>query len=177
MARHVLIQPNLDAPPIERNELRVRYDCTLDDRPYRSITGTLANLLSSTRSQQRNREPECQWSIVARSGIVDRQAMIGVAMKPIDEVDARGDVAPLIRASDLHGAVVVLIEPQKVGRLQQLIRELGERETVLGAALDRVLAEELRHRKVLANLPKELEHSHLMEPINVVDDDRLRHVK
>ena len=49
-----------------------------------------------------------------------------------DQVDAGDDVAPLVGATDLDGAVEVLVQPQVVVGLQQHVAELGERDAVLG---------------------------------------------
>ena len=44
---------------------------------------------------------------------------------PADEVETGGDVAPLVGAADLQPAVVTAQEFEVVGRLQQLVAELG----------------------------------------------------
>ena len=43
-----------------------------------------------------------------------------------DEVDAGGDVAPLVGAAELQRAAVPLVQLEEVVRLQQLVAELGE---------------------------------------------------
>ena len=74
-----------------------------------------------------------------------------------DEVDAREDVAPLVRAADLQLAALVLVQPPVVVGLQQHVRELGVRDAVL--ALDpgshRLPGQHLVDGHVLADVAQE----------------------
>ena len=58
----------------------------------------------------------------------------------MNEVNARGDVAPLVAAAELQPAAAVAVEVVKVVRLDQLVHELSKAEAFGGceAALDAV---------------------------------------
>jgi len=49
----------------------------------------------------------------------------------LDHVDARHDVAPLVRSAELDTARLRLVQRRKVVRLQELVRELGEGDSAL----------------------------------------------
>ena len=51
---------------------------------------------------------------------------VGLAEHPADELSAGGDVAPLVASAKLETAALVLVEPEIVVALEQLVAELGE---------------------------------------------------
>ena len=66
-----------------------------------------------------------------------------VAADLADELDAHGDVAPLVAAADLQVAAVVEVQAQEVVGLEQHVAELGVGDPLvraLEAGLDRLLA-------------------------------------
>lgn len=62
---------------------------------------------------------------------VSRENQSYVACFPLHEVDSRSDVSPLVAPSDLADAAKLLVEVQKIVRLQALIGKLGEAQAVL----------------------------------------------
>ena len=89
---------------------------------------------------------------------------------------AHGDVAPLVRTTELQRAVMGLVEVQKVVRLQEHVRELGVRNADIGAietALDRVLGNHLINREVLTGIAKKVSQRNRRKPISIVQEQRL----
>jgi hypothetical protein len=60
-----------------------------------------------------------------------------VAAHAADQFRSGGDVAPLIAASHLHGAIHVLVQPVEIVSLHQLVAELGEGEAGFQSASSR----------------------------------------
>ena len=69
-----------------------------------------------------------------------------------DQLEARGDVAPLVGAAHLHLDAVLPVQGREVERLERHVAELGEREPALEPRLDGVLGQHVRHREVLADV-------------------------
>ena len=51
---------------------------------------------------------------------------IGLAEHPADELHAGGDVAPLVASAKLQAYALVLIKPEEVVTLEELVAEFGE---------------------------------------------------
>ena len=51
---------------------------------------------------------------------------VGFAKDPADQLGTGGDIAPLVASSKLEAAALVLIEPEIVISLKELVAELGE---------------------------------------------------
>src|SRR5262249_15124510 len=79
-----------------------------------------------------------------------------VALAP-DEVDARGDVAPLIRTAELQRAPETPMQLEVVVRLKKLVRELGEADGALEARLRDLARDHAIDGEVLADLREELD--------------------
>ena len=94
-----------------------------------------------------------------------------LALAP-DEVDAGDDVAPLVRATDLEYAALVVMQPEVVVRLEQHVAELGEADPVLGvdAHLHALASEHLVDGDVLADVAQEFEHRDRLGPVTIVDE-------
>src|SRR5690606_23486148 len=91
------------------------------------------------------------------------------------QVSTTGDIAPLIAAADLQGAVVTMVKLRKVVGLQQHIGEFSKGNTftfTLNALLDRLFINHVIDGKVLADIAQEGEHIHIANPVQIVDDFR-----
>ena len=76
------------------------------------------------------------------------------------EVDAGGDVAPLVAAADLQFAVVVAAQHVEVERLQQHVAELGVADAdfaVFHAGADAFLGDHLVDGKMFSDVAQEIE--------------------
>ena len=89
----------------------------------------------------------------------------------MDEVDASGDVAPLVAAAELQPAATVAVEVIKVVRLDQLVHELGKAEAFRRreAALDAVAVQHGRDASVAADVGGKVEHAHRLVKLGIVD--------
>ena len=95
-------------------------------------------------------------------------------METPGEVDSSRDVAPLVRSAALQHTAVRGEEVGEVVGLEQLVRELGERDTLV--ALDEApphgfAGDHLIDREVLADIPQEGNELELPEPIMVVQQE------
>ena len=93
-----------------------------------------------------------------------------------DEVDAGGDVAPLVGPGHLELAALGLVQDAEVVGLQEHVGELGEGDAVvpLDPGPDRVLGQHRVDGDVLADVAEELEDAHRLGPGAVVDQPGLR---
>ena len=84
-----------------------------------------------------------------------------LAREPADQVDAGGDVAPLVAAADLQRAAVPAVEVQEVVRLQQHVAELGEGDASLAVGAMRARTDSLASiwfdAEVLADVAQEVD--------------------
>ena len=91
-----------------------------------------------------------------------------------DQFGARDDIAPLVAATHLEFAFLVLMEPVVVISLHQLVGEFGITES--GFALDpfahTVLGHHVVDRDVLADVTQELEDRERGGPVVIVDEPR-----
>jgi len=88
------------------------------------------------------------------------------------QVNARGDVAPLIRSPGLQDTPVLAEQLQVVVGLQQLVAELGVADAVLGqAGCHRFAIEHAVDTEVLAHIAQELQRIETLGPVVVVDHD------
>ena len=95
-----------------------------------------------------------------------------VAADLADEVDAHGDVAPLVAAAELDVAAVVEMQAQEVVGLEQHVAELGVGDPLirtLEAGLDGLLGHHLVDGEVLADVAQVLEGRQRAEPVGVVE--------
>lgn len=88
------------------------------------IACALSKLVARGGGEERGGDAECDGGRVGGGGC-------GGRVEAGDELEASEDVAPLVGAADLDGARAVLVEVVEVVRLQQLVRELGEREALV----------------------------------------------
>lgn len=88
------------------------------------IACALSKLVARGGGEERSGDAECDGGRVGCGGGAGR-------VETGDELEAGEDVAPLVGAADLDGARAVLVEVVEVVRLQQLVRELGEREALV----------------------------------------------
>ena len=91
-------------------------------------------------------------------------------MHAADQLSAGRDVAPLITTAHLQTATLVLIEPDEIIALDQLIAELGEAEAAFQAVLHTVLRHHVVHGDMLAHFADKAQKAHVLEPVVVVDE-------
>lgn len=89
------------------------------------------------------------------------------------EVDAGGDVAPLVAAADLKLAAVVAVEMDEVVGLKEHVGEFGVADAAFAtqAVLDRVLGEHDVDGEVFSNVAKEVEEGEAAHPVEVVEEE------
>ena len=108
-------------------------------------------------------------SLSVSSGAVS--ACPALAVHLAHQVQAGGDVAPLVGPADLQRAVVPAGQLEEVHRLQQHVAELGEADPAgTDAGAHRFLAEHGADRKVLADVTQEVEDGQSARPVQVVDE-------
>ena len=100
------------------------------------------------------------------------QTIDGLAEFFASQVNAGGDIPPLIRAADLQFAIEVAGEHIKIKRLQQHVTELGIADAyfaVFHARANAFFGDHLIDREVLADVPQEIEVTERRGPIRIVD--------
>ena len=88
-----------------------------------------------------------------------------------DQVDARGDVAPLVGAPDLDEAVLRLGQVEEVVGLEEGVVELQEGHALLQALLDRGARQHLADGHVAADVAEEVHVVEPEQPVAVVDHE------
>ena len=145
-----------------------------------AVVGVEPELAERVRAGQRRIEPHGAGFCLAELravGLRDQrgsQGMDGLLLDATDEVDARGEVAPLVGAAGLQGAAVAAVELEVVVALEDLVRELGEGDAgfAVEARGDGFLREHPVDREVLADVAEEVDGRQLRGPVEVVDDLR-----
>jgi hypothetical protein len=92
----------------------------------------------------------------------------GLSSASPNQLEARGDVPPLVRATHLHLDAMLPVERQEVERLERHIAELGERQPALQPCLHRVLGQHVGHGEVLADVPEVVDQRDRPKPIVVI---------
>ena len=90
------------------------------------------------------------------------------AIDSANQLDAGGDVAPLVAATELQRDVVATAELEEVVGLKQHVCELGEGDTRVHAGPHRILLEHVVHGEVLPRVAQELHHRQWREPLRIV---------
>ena len=111
-------------------------------------------------------------------GLPDERAGEGVSVclseSSADELGSGGDVSPLVASAHLQTASLVLVEPEEVVALEELVAELGERHSFPGfigkAHLYRVLGHHIVDRDVLSDVADEVQESVVLHPVVVVHE-------
>ncbi len=87
----------------------------------------------------------------------------------MNQVQAGGEVAPLVGAAEFQRAVVFVKQVEEVVALQHLIAELGEGDAFLGvqAASHGVFGQHGAQAEVLADIAQEVDDGHRSGPIVV----------
>ena len=100
------------------------------------------------------------------------QCVHGLLLDPADEVDAGGEVAPLVGAAGLQGAAVATVELEVVIALHDLVRELREGDPGLAVETsgNGFLGQHPVDREVLSDVAEEVDRRELRGPVEVVDD-------
>ena len=96
-------------------------------------------------------------------------------MQTTGQIDAGGDVAPLVRTADLQRHAVQLVQAGKVVTLQQIVRELGKGDTLIvtiQTLLHRFFVDHLVNREVFTDIAQEGQHVHAAKPVIVIRRDR-----
>src|SRR5579863_6688699 len=88
-----------------------------------------------------------------------------------DQLGAGGDIAPLVAAAHLELAVFICIQPVKVVSLNQLVGKFGKTHSVLAfeALLHAIFCRHIIYGNMFADVPDEIEETHLAEPVVVID--------
>ena len=114
----------------------------------------------------------------ATVGLGDKRAGERIRLAAIhaaDKFGASGHVPPLVGTAHLQLAPHGFIQVQEVIPLQQLVRKLGERHTVLRVAakalLHRILCHHIVDGNVLAYVADEIKETIVLHPVIVVDKD------
>jgi hypothetical protein len=91
-----------------------------------------------------------------------------------DEIDSRGDVAPLIAAAHLQSAAVPVEQLQEVVRLQHEIAELGVRNAIFAfeTTAHRFFLQHVVDGEMLAGVAEKRDEIDRRQPVGVVDDAR-----
>ena len=92
------------------------------------------------------------------------------AVGAADQVDAGGDVPPLVGGAVLQRHAVVAVEVEEVHRLQQHVAELRVADPGLEPPSHDVALEHPVHREVLADVAQEVDRGQARRPVVVVDD-------
>jgi hypothetical protein len=87
------------------------------------------------------------------------------------QVDAHGDVAPLVAAAHLDVAGVVDVQAEEVVRLEEHVAELRVGDALLHPAPHRLLGDHLAHGEVLPDVAQELEQASRPQPVGVVEEE------
>ena len=87
-----------------------------------------------------------------------------------DQLQAGGDVAPLVGPAHLQLHAAASVQMQEIGGLQQHVAELGEAQARSQANLDRILGQHVWHGQVLADVAQEAQQRVRAQPFVVVDD-------
>ena len=101
-----------------------------------------------------------------------REGMHVTAVGAPDQLDAPGEVAPLVAAAELQRDPVVAVEVEEVHGLQQHVAELGVADPGLEPGPDDVAGEHPVDREVLADVAQEVDDRHRRGPVVVVDHRR-----
>ena len=96
------------------------------------------------------------------------------ALGPVDEVEAGGEVAPLIAAARLQRAAVAAVELEEIHALQDLVAELGVADALVGtqSRADGVLRQHPVDPEMLADVTQQVDRRQLRRPVEVVHHDR-----
>jgi hypothetical protein len=89
-----------------------------------------------------------------------------------DQLDAGGDVAPLVGGAVLERDPVVAVEAQEVHRLEQHVAELRVADAGLQPSRNHIALQHPVHREVLADVAQEVDRGQARRPVVVVDDGR-----
>src|SRR5262249_16756610 len=103
-----------------------------------------------------------------------REAVKMRAVHAPGQVDAGGDIAPLIAAAQLQIAMGLFAQGDKNVGHHEHVAEFGEGEATLAlqAAFDRNFGEHAIYGKMLTDIAEEFEVAEWANPIEVVDQDR-----
>ncbi len=158
-------------------ELRHRQESELGQHPRQVGVVDVHPVLEEGEGRRHGRvEPDARSRRLAQLGAVDgseegpAQRMGGGTLATPDEIDARQDVAPLVRAAHLQLAAVVPVEVVVVVGLQQHVAELGVGDAMLPRhpSLHALPGDHLVDRDVLADVTQEVQEAQLPRPVEVV---------
>ena len=86
-----------------------------------------------------------------------------------DQLDAGGDVAPLVRAGDLEVDASMLVQVLEVQTLDEHIRKLCVGDSALHLATDEILAEHIADIDIFSVVAEEFHDVDVLDPVVVVD--------
>ena len=101
-----------------------------------------------------------------------RERVRVLAGDPADQVDAAGEVAPLVAPAELQPDAVGAEELEVVHRLQQHVAELGVADAALEPRPDDLAGQHAVDREVLADVAEEVDRREVRGPLVVVDHRR-----
>ena len=119
------------------------------------MEGVRRHHLGSSHSASPSVLPYLVPSGLVISGVA--KAWACAAVGAADQLDAAGDVAPLVAAAELQRHAVVAVEVEEVHRLQQHVAELGVADPGLEPAAHDVAGQHPVHREVLADVAQEVD--------------------
>ena len=96
------------------------------------------------------------------------QRVRGLSLDAPNQLQASGDVSPLIAAAHLERNSFAAVELQKIVCLQQHVRELSERDSAFDPRLHRILRQHVVDGEVLADIAHELHCLERTKPCGVV---------
>ena len=101
---------------------------------------------------------------------VDHAVGRAAAAHLADQLDAGGDVAPLVAAAGLQLAAFLVVQVEKVVGLQQHVAELGEGDAffAVDAVAHRVLGDHVVDGEMLAGIAQEIDQRQRHQPVGVV---------
>ena len=114
--------------------------------------------------------------LLTTSGQVNAYTLLYRLLAP-DEFNTRENVAPLIRAADLHIATVFLIQMQKVIALQERVAEFGkgDRRLIVRAGRSYHVSFLIMriHREMFTDIAEEFEKIEFGKPLRIVLFDEI----
>ena len=144
-----------------------------------AVIGVDEPLVEGERRRQRRVEPERRAGALPELLAVRprdqrrREGMRLDALHAADEVDARGEVPPLVAPAELEGHAVTPVQLEEVERLHHLVAELGVADAArVEARCHGFLREHPVHAEVLADVAEPVDRAQLAGPFEVVHDRR-----
>ncbi len=102
-----------------------------------------------------------------------REGVRGLSEHLPYEVDASGDVSPLVASRHLHDTIFLAEKVNEVVALHQHVRKFGECYSRVKPSADDVLVEHIVHVDIFSDVAQEFDESEILRPVVVVHKLRL----